>query len=92
MSMLEKNGIDAEYQYEICKSKLTDEAQRMLENEAHEHFGNWRKFVLFDGEKISEESGSPSPNRPQKTWWRRWVEKRHPDSKIITKNEETESS
>ena len=71
---LESYGIDAEWQYEVCKSKLTDDAQRMLENEEHELYGNWREFVRYDGEKIREESNSPSPNRPKKKpWWSRWI-------------------
>ena len=71
---LERYGIDAGWQYEDCKSKLTDEAQRMLEKEEQEHYGNWREFVHYDYEKTVEESNYPSPNRPKKKpWWRRWL-------------------
>lgn len=37
---LERYGLDAEWLYEDCKSKLTDEAQRMLEKEEYELCGN----------------------------------------------------
>ena len=70
---LERYGLDAGWQYEDCKSKLTDEAQRMLEKEEDEHYGNWREFVHYDYKKIEEESSSPSPNRPIEKWWRRWI-------------------
>ena len=70
---LENYGINAESQYEYCKSKLTDEAQRMLEEEERQHFGNWREFIRFNSEKMDEEEGTPSPNRPIEKWWRRWL-------------------
>ena len=69
---LETYGLDSESQYEYCKSKLTDEAQLMLEEEEKQHFGNWREFMRFNSEKIDEEKGIPSPNRPIEKWWRRW--------------------
>ena len=71
---LESYGLDAMGQYEYCKSKLTDEAQRMLEKEEEGHSGDWREFVRYDLEKIEEESNAPSPNRPKKKhWWSRWT-------------------
>jgi len=69
---LETYGLDSESQYEYCKSKLTDEAQLMLEEEERQHFGNWREFMRFNSEKIDEEKGIQSPNRPIEKWWRRW--------------------
>ena len=69
---LETYGLDSESQYEYCKSKLTDEAQQMLEEEERQHFGNWREFMRFNSEKIDEEEGIPSPNRPIEKWCRRW--------------------
>lgn len=70
---LECYGLNAPDQYEYCKSKLTDETQRMLEEEENMHFDHWRDFILFNDKKIEEESGMPSPNRPkEKWWWRRW--------------------
>lgn len=63
---LERYGIDAEWQYEDCKSKLTVEAQRMLEEEERTHFGDWREFMRFNSEKMDEEQGMPSPNKPRK--------------------------
>ncbi|MBO4820132.1 MAG: hypothetical protein J5548_01520 [Prevotella sp.] len=70
---LESYGLDSESQYEYCKSKLTDEAQQMLEEEERQHFGNWRDFVRFNSEKMDEEEGIPSPNRSREKWWRRWM-------------------
>lgn len=71
---LEFYGQDAMGQYEYCKSKLTDEAQRMLENEEEKHSSSWREFVRYDSDKIEEESNTPSPNRPKKKrWWRLWT-------------------
>lgn len=64
--LLKRYGLDAKRQYKDCKSKLTDETQHMLEKEEQEHHGNWREFVRHDSEKIREEAGSPSPNRPKK--------------------------
>ncbi len=69
---LETYGLDSESQYEYCKSKFTDEAQQMLEEEERQHFGNWREFMRFNSEKIDEEEGIQSPNRPIEKWWRRW--------------------
>ena len=69
---LESYGLASESQYECCKSKLTDEAQRMLEEEERRYLGHWREFVRFDTQKMDEEEGLPSPNRPCEKWWRRW--------------------
>ena len=52
--------------FDYCKSKLTEEAQEMLEKEESEFHGNWRDFVRFDQQKIDEETGTPSPNKPTK--------------------------
>lgn len=74
---LETYGLNAESQYEYCKSKLTDEAQRMLEEEDKLCFEHWRDYVRFDEMKIEEESGTPSPNRPKKKGrLRQWIENR----------------
>lgn len=69
---LEQYGLDSTDKYEYCKSKLTDEAQRMLEEE-EEHRGDWREFIRFNCMKMDEEVGIPSPNRPRDKWWRRWI-------------------
>lgn len=74
---LECYGLNAIDQYEYCKSKLTDDAQRMLEEEENMHFDHWREFIKFNDKKIEEESYMPSPNRPkEKWWWKRWFRKR----------------
>ena len=73
---LERFGMDSQSQYEYCKSKLTDEAQRMLEAEEYGHHGSWRDFVRYDIMKMVEEEGFPSPNRPQEeSRWKRWLKK-----------------
>ena len=70
---LETYGLDSESQYEYCKSKLTDEAQQMLEEEESLLFGNWREFMKYNSKKMDEEEGIPSPNKPIEKWWRRWL-------------------
>ncbi len=75
-SHLERYGLNAMNQYEFCKSKLTDEAQRMLEKEEREFEGSWRDFVSFVYQRIKEEEGLPSPNRPvEKGRVRRWLDR-----------------
>ncbi len=57
-------GEDSTRQYYFCKSRLTDEAKRMLEKERKTMLnGNWQKFVQFTYNKILEEWNTPSPNR-----------------------------
>ncbi len=62
----DKYGNDSICRYEYCKSRLTDEARKMLETEENEYYGHWRDFVKYDQQKIEEESGKPSPNKPIK--------------------------
>ena len=71
---LEKYGQDAINQYEYCKSKLTDEAQRILEYQEETFHGDWRDFIRFNIQMMQEEADSPSPNRQKdKRKWLRWI-------------------
>ena len=73
---LESYGLDAMDKFEYCKSKLTDEAQRMLEKEEREHYGDWREFIRLNYKKMDEEENMPSPNRPKEVCWLvRWFKK-----------------
>ena len=63
---VERKALNSYHWYDYCKSRLTDEAQNMLDKEEAEFRGHWRDFVRFDIEKIEAEAGLPSPNRPKK--------------------------
>ena len=63
-------GESAYRRYLYCKSKLTNEAQMMLEKEEDE-MGDWRKLVRLDSDRIEMEKGSPSPNKPKDR--KRWM-------------------
>lgn len=72
---LEYYGLDAIDQFEYCKSRLTDEAQGMLEMEEEEHQGDWEEFIQFNYKKMKEEANLSSPNRPYKKWTKQqWIE------------------
>ena len=62
-------GLSAYDSYLYCKSKLTNEAQIMLEKEEDE-MGDWREFVRLDSDRIEMEKGSPFTNKPslRKKW------------------------
>ena len=76
-SHLEQYGLDSIDKYEYCKSKLTDEAQRMLEEEEENFHGDWREFIRYNIKKLLEEEDFPSPNRPkEKGRLRRWLDKK----------------
>lgn len=66
-------GESAYYYYLKCKSKLTDEVQRMLENE--EESMDWKSLVKYDDKKILSEWNMPSPNRPTRIarWWKNFI-------------------
>jgi hypothetical protein len=63
---VERRALKSYHWFDYCKSKLTDEAQNMLDKEEAEFCVNWRDFVHFNYQKIEEEKGMPSPNRPRK--------------------------
>lgn len=63
-------GLSAYDSYLYCKSKLTNEAQMMLEKEENE-MGDWREFIGFDSDRIEMEKDSPYPNKP--SFWKKWM-------------------
>ncbi len=68
---VERRAWKSYYCFNYCKAKLTKEAQQMLDKEESEFLGHWRDFVRFDQQKIDEEEGFPSPNRPKK--WKNYL-------------------
>lgn len=60
------HGGDAIFMFWKCRSKLTDEAQGMLQDEWKKYGGNWNDMVDYDCEMIGKEYNQPSPNRPKK--------------------------
>ena len=65
-SHIEKRALKSYYWFNYCKTKLTEEAQEMLDKEESEFRGSWRDFVRFNQQKIEDEKSLPSPNRPKK--------------------------
>ena len=63
---VERRAQKSYYWFDYCKSKLTEDAQKMLELEESAFRGNWRDFVRFQQQKIDKEKGVPSPNRVEK--------------------------
>ena len=63
---VERRAQKSYYWFDYCKSKLTEEAQKLLELEESAFRGNWRDFVRFQQQKIDKGKGVPSPNRPEK--------------------------
>ena len=63
---VERRAQKSYYWFDYCKSKLTEDAQKLLELEESAFRGNWRDFVRFQQQKIDKGKGVPSPNRPEK--------------------------
>jgi hypothetical protein len=63
---IERKALNSYHWFDYCKSRLTNEAQNMLDKEEAEFRGYWRDFIRFDCQKIDEEKDLPSPNRTKK--------------------------
>ena len=72
---VKRYGEDAMSQFEKCNSMLTKKGQRMLKKEERNFKKKkWTEFVAFDAAKIQQEYNTPSPNKSQKSWWKRWLQ------------------
>lgn len=70
---VKRYGENSMWQFEKCNSMLTKKSQRMLKKEERMFKSkNWTEFVAFDAEKTRQEHNTPSPNKSQKSWWKRW--------------------
>ena len=89
---VERRAHKSYYWFDYCKSKLTDDAQNMLENEESGFRGHWRDFVRFDEQRIKEEKDTPSPNKLQRRCYMRALDILKVGMQFLKRNKDTYST